>query len=153
MYVDECNCRGEVDTTTDTTNTTTNNSDINANVNGVVSCDATVDINAASPMGPNQKIPGLSAAVVGMYDITATSDLRIDNLTLQRIGLGTDEAINFVAVYTLDGSRVSNAKSFNSDDEAYISLNPKVNIAAGETETFVVVAEIGNAVEDANNNN
>lgn len=58
--------------------------------------------------------------------------------------------MQYIAIYTLDGSRVSNAKTFNSDDEAYISLNPKVTIPAGSTETFVVVAQIGDS-NDASN--
>ena len=59
--------------------------------------------------------------------------------------MGNGDAINFVAVYTLDGSRVSNAKTFNSDREARVSLNPKVTVLNGQTQTFVVVAEIGSS--------
>ena len=103
-------------------------------------------MNAASPAGNGQEIPGLATAVLAMYDVTATSgDLLVDNLTLQRIGLGSDNAVNFVAMYTLDGSRVSNSQSFNNDDEAFISLNPKVTVPAGTTKTFVVVAQVGDS--------
>jgi len=108
-------------------------------------------LNAASPAGNGQEIPGLATAVLAMYDVTATSgDLLIDNLTLQRTGLGSDNAVNFVAMYTLDGSRVSNSQTFNNDDRAFISLNPKVTVAAGTTKTFVVVAQVGDSAIASN---
>lgn len=86
-----------------------------------------------------------------MFDVTATAgDLLMDNMTLQRVGLGSDDAVNYIALYTLDGSRVSNGQSFNTDDEAFVSLNPKVTVPSGTTQTFVVVGQVGNSVVASN---
>ncbi len=150
-YVDACNCGGDMTTTTTTpttttptTTTTTPTNTTNTSGTGIASCNANVALNPASPAGNGQEIPGLATAVVAIFDVTATAgDLLMDNLSLQRVGLGSDDAINFVAVYTLNGSRVSNSSSFNSDDEAFISLNPKVTVPNGTTESFVIVAQIG----------
>jgi len=146
-YVDACNCGGDtvVTTTVGTTtgNTTTTPTTI-TNGGGDSSCNANVALNPASPAGNGQEVPGLATTVVALFDVTATSgDLLVDNMTLERIGLGTDDTLNFVAIYTLDGSRVSNSSTFNNDEEAFISLNPKVTVPAGTTQTFVVVAQVG----------
>lgn len=154
-YVDACNCGGDITTTvtapSTTNNTTTTTTTTNTSGAGSSTCNANVALNAASPASNGQEVPGLATAVLAMYDVTATSgDLLVDNLTLQRIGLGSDNAVNFVAMYTLDGSRVSNSQSFNNDEEAFISLNPKVTVAAGTTETFVVVAQVGSSALASN---
>ncbi len=148
-YVDACNCGGDTVVTTPATPVVTTPTTPTApitNNSGTSSCDANVALNPASPAGDGQEVPGLATTVVALFDVTATAgDLLMDNMTLQRVGLGSDDAVNFVAIYTLDGSRVSNSSSFNNDDEAFISLNPKVTVANGTTQTFVIVAQVGDS--------
>ena len=151
-YVDPCNCGGDtIVTTTTTTTTPTVITPTNTSGAGAASCNANVALNPASPAGDGQEVPGLATTVVALFDVTATSgDLLMDNMTLERIGLGSDDTVNFVAIYTLDGSRVSNSSSFNNDEEAFISLNPKVSIANGTTQTFVIVAQVGDSAIASN---
>lgn len=105
-----------------------------------------VSLSNDSPDGGN--IPGLvENAVVAKYDFTAGGDdVKLQELTITRGGLNDTGSVNTVALFDGDGNRISNAKSFNSSDNAAVInlLNNGLTIPAGKTVTISVVGQVGN---------
>ncbi|MDP2670536.1 MAG: S-layer homology domain-containing protein [bacterium] len=104
-----------------------------------------------SPSTPNGvNLPGLVTAKVASFDLTATDeDVVLQEVSLKRMGLGSDSVVSKVTVFA-NGDVVTKSRSFNSDDEAILSLNPAVTIKKGQTVTIDVVAKVGNSTTVSN---
>jgi len=104
-----------------------------------------VSLSSDTPDGGN--IPGLvENAVVAKYDFTAgEEDVTVQQVTVTRGGLNDDGSVSTVALFDENGSRLSNAKSFNSSDNAAVInlLNNGLDVAAGKTVTVSVIAQVG----------
>jgi hypothetical protein len=95
-------------------------------------------------------VPGLANIEVAAFDFTADGeDVQLETVMLERFGLGSEDVIEEVTLL-INGAVVSKSRSFNSDDEASLVLNPEITIKAGETVTVVVLAEIGNSTDHSN---
>jgi hypothetical protein len=63
-------------------------------------------------------------------------------LIIKRVGLGDDNSVTNIALFS-DNGRITKAKTFNtSTDEATLVLSPSLVVKAGGTETVHVVATI-----------
>lgn len=101
--------------------------------------DLEVSLNPASPDGddlPN----GADGVHVLSFDLTAGStDAALTDLTFERTGFGEDAA---KAVYLFtDSGRVSKSKTFNSDDEANVTISPALVVKAGATVTVKALVD------------
>ncbi|MFZ2151084.1 MAG: S-layer homology domain-containing protein [Candidatus Absconditicoccaceae bacterium] len=90
-------------------------------------------------------IPALAAGVnIASFDFEAgDEDITVNSLIIKRVGLGDDNSVTNIALFS-DNGRITKAKTFNSStDEATLVLSPALVIKAGGTETVKVVATIG----------
>lgn len=113
--------------------------------NGVVpSSDGTLDV-SLSPTTPNGgSVPGKANVNVAEFDLCAEGDdILVSNIALTRYGIGSDDVVDEVALFLKGGARLTNTKSFNSDDEAQLSVKPRLPVKAGDCETIQVVAKVG----------
>ena len=100
-------------------------------------------LSSSTPAGAT--VPGLASVEVATFDFTASNDdVMLESVTLERFGLGSDDVVEDVTLL-VDGQVVTRSRSFNSDDEARLTLNPAVMIEAGETVEVTVLAELGDA--------
>jgi len=123
--------------------------DVDTDDDTVPTSDAEVmaELSANTPDGDT--VPGNVSVHVASFDFTAEGDDAVLNsLVLERMGLGDDDVLVDATLF-VNNEPVSKSRSFNSDDEAQFSLNPKIDIMEGETVTVDVVVKVGLAV-DAN---
>lgn len=107
--------------------------------------DGTLEVTLSPSTPAGDSVPGLATIPVAEFEFVATGEpVMLNALVLRRYGIGNDEAIDRVTVF-VDGQRVSNDKSFNSDDEAVLTLNPKVEVGTSTPVVVEVIAEIGDA--------
>lgn len=110
-----------------------------------------------SPSTPEAStVPGGANGVpVAAFDVTAgSSDVTLDGFILKRKGLSDEDTLTALAVFGEDG-RVSKSRddSQENDDQANLNFNEEEVVRAGETRTFLVVADInrnGNTAEVTN---
>lgn len=113
--------------------------------------DGTLEISLSPTTPAGDTVPGLSNVVVAEFEVTATTEaVMLNTLELRRYGISNDDAVTRVSLFLADGTRLTNGKSFNSDDTALLNLSPRLEVGVGETHKIKVVAEIGNT-NDANN--
>lgn len=105
----------------------------------VATGDLTVDLSAETPTGAD--LPkGADGVHVLSFDLTAGSeDASLTDLTFDRSGFGEDSA-KAVYLFTESG-RISKSKTFNSDDEANVTISPALIVKAGETVTVKVLVD------------
>lgn len=99
-----------------------------------------VTLNPGTAVGA--QVPWLVAVNVASFDVVATEAGELDSLTLERIGLGNDEAVREVTLY-VNGVAASQSRSFDSQGERRLSLNPSIEMDEGDRVTVDVVVETG----------
>lgn len=129
------------DTTTPTDDETT---DVVTESNGTVKA-------MLSPSTPNgATVPGGVAVKVASFDFTATSEaVTIDEIVVDRRGLGDNGTVERLTLFA-NNEVVSKSKSYNSDKQAVFSLNPAVTVEPGKTVMIDVVARVGVAASNSN---
>lgn len=108
--------------------------------------DLTVSLSSSQPNGGN--VPGgVSNAWIASYTLSAgEDDVEVSAINLVRGGINQDGIIDGIAFFDQYGQRISNAKNFNSDDTARISLlNGGYTIEAGDSVDFNLFAKVGDA--------
>lgn len=115
--------------------------------NGTVEAsDGTVEVSLSSDTPNGGSVPGNASVTIAKFDFCATEDdVSVGNVTLTRYGIGSDDVVDNVALFLEDGRRLTNAKSFNSEDMAQLSVKPRLNVPADECVTVEVVAQIGDS--------
>ena len=116
--------------------------------------DGTLEISLSPTTPAGDTVPGLANVVVTEFEVTATTEaVMLNTLELRRYGISNDDAVTRVSLFLADGTRLTNGKSFNSDDTALLNLSPRLEVGVGETQKIRVVAEIGSSdgVNGANN--
>lgn len=99
-----------------------------------------------SPLSPtaNAVAAGKPRTALVAFDVTAgSSDVTLDEVTLEYIGLSDDDDFDVLAVYMgNDKITKGDSKSFDSDGESELSFENDTVIMAGETKTLVVTATV-----------
>jgi len=109
---------------------------------------AMAKLSATTPNGAT--IPGLVSVKVASFEVSATSeDVVLTELVLKRMGLGSDDTVDEVTAF-VNGDVVTKSKSFNSDDEAVLTMNPAVTVKAGTTVVVDIVAKVGDSATVSN---
>jgi len=103
-----------------------------------------------SPSTPESStVPGGANGVpVASFDVTAgDSDIIVDGFILKRKGLSDEDTLTALAVFGENG-RVSKSRddSQENDDQANLNFNEEEVVLAGETRTFVVVADVSRSI-------
>jgi len=116
------------------------------NGTGVVAptSDGTLEIELSATTPAGDTVPGLANVVVAEFEVTATTEaVMLNIIELKRYGISADDAVSRVSLFLADGTRLTNGKSFNSDDTALLNLSPRLEVGVGEKIKIRVVAEIG----------
>lgn len=156
--IDEPECAGEVDITDLLEDLFGDNSDDEDMDDEDMTDSETTTSNGTvmatlSPETPaGDTIPGLASVWVASFDFTADDeDVMLDTVVLKRFGLGGDEVVDKVTIF-VDNEIVSKSRGFNSSDSTVnLTLNPTVEIPAGETVRVDVIATVGDATAGASN--
>jgi len=105
------------------------------NANGTLS----VKLATSNGMDVPYGIPSLEVAT---YKFTATEDVRIDSLVLDRIGYSDSSTLDGISLF-INGGRVSKVTGkFNSDDQVTATITNGYTVKAGETVEIAVHAAI-----------
>ncbi len=99
-----------------------------------------VSLSASTPAGATlpQKATGVEFL---KFNVTSGSDTTLNDLVLHRIFVGA--AGDFANVYVYDGNtRLTSGRTVASDSNKVIFSNLKVALAAGQTKTLTVVADL-----------
>jgi hypothetical protein len=105
----------------------------------------TLEVSLSSSTPAGDTVPGNATVTVAEYELTATGEpVVLNSLILRRYGIGNDDAVDRVSIF-VDGRRMSNDKAFNSDNEAVLTLNPKVEVGTSKPVMVRVVAQVGDA--------
>lgn len=132
------------DTTDDTATGDDTTDDVVTESNGTVKA----MLSSATPNGVT--LPGKVTAKVATFEFAATTeDVVLSEVTLTRKGLGADAVVDKLTLFA-NGELVTKSKSFNSDDEVILTLNPTVTIKKGEKLMLDVVATLGDAAVVSN---
>lgn len=97
-----------------------------------------------SPETPSNGLVAVNTPRSNMlaFDITSgSSDVTLDSVTLYHVGLGDRGDVNDVEIYNSNNESVSKSKSFSNND-LDISFDNDVVVKAGETQTFMITANI-----------
>ncbi len=127
---------GDTTTTDTTTSTSTGNTNTTTTTPVATTSNLTVTANPETPAGAD--LPeGADGVLVMKLDLTAgNQDTSVTGLNFLRTGFG-QAAADKVSLFA-NGVRLTKSKTFNSDDEANVSVNPALVIKAGETVTVDV---------------
>lgn len=106
------------------------------------SCEWSISLNPNSPWADNQSLPGLSTTVLAMYDVAASEIMTLSSLTLKSPDWDQSvyDAINMIAIYTIDGIRVSDPMPF--DAETIVPFVTSVAIPWDAKTTLVLLWQI-----------
>ncbi len=99
-----------------------------------------VSVSASSPA--SMDVPENAIVHAASYDFTAGTDgtAKVYSMTVSLVGLNNSCTLDSVAAFNSAG-RITNARSFNSDDEATLSFIGGIDVAAGSTETIHLVVD------------
>ena len=118
--------------------------------------DGTLEVSLSSSTPAGATVPGLSTTTVATFDVEADGDdVVLNGVVLKRKGIGSNNVIDEVSVYLVDGDgnreRLTNPRSFNSsDNEATLVFAPKVTLEDGDDASLEVVAKIGDSATVSN---
>lgn len=113
--------------------------------------DGTLEVSLSSDTPNGGSVPGNASVTVAKFDFCADEDdVSVGNIVLSRYGIGSDDVVDSVALFLEDGTRITNAKSFNSENRAQLTVKPRLNVPAGECVTVEVVAKIGDSDDVSN---
>lgn len=107
--------------------------------------DATVSSKLSAQTPNGTKVPGNVSVHVATFEFTAVGDDAVLNsLVLKRMGLGNKDVLDSATIF-VNNAPVTKSRTFNSDNIANFSLNPKVTIPAGQTVRVDVIVKVGDA--------
>jgi hypothetical protein len=107
-----------------------------------VAIDGTIQVAVSASSPSSKKVPENAIVHAASYDFTAGTDevAKVYSMTVSMVGLTNDCTLDSIAAFGPNG-RITNARSFNSDDEATMSFIGGVNIAPGDTATIRIIAD------------
>lgn len=125
--------------------------DSDSETGAVATSDGTLEISLSPTTPAGSKVPGLANVVVAEFEVSATTEaVMLNTIELKRFGISNDDAVSRVSLFLSDGTRLTNGKSFNSEDTALLNLSPRLEVGVGEELKIQVVAEIGDSAQASN---
>lgn len=122
--------------------------------NVVPTSKGTLDVSLSATTPAGDTVPGLANVVVAEFEVSASTEaVLLNTIELKRYGISNDNAVSRVSLFLEDGTRLTNGKSFNSDDMALLNLSPRLEVGVGKKMKIRVVAEIGSSGAPDNANN
>ncbi|PID70736.1 hypothetical protein CSB37_01470 [bacterium DOLZORAL124_38_8] len=104
----------------------------------------TLEVELSSKTAKGMKIPYNSTAVpFTTVEFTASddADVKISGITVNRLGLGDHDDFSKVWL-EIDGFKIGNDKSVNSNDQAELTFSPAIVVPAGKTLVADIVASM-----------
>lgn len=115
-----------------------NSSDCPAKCQTAVETNGNLNVKLGTSIDGGDIPNGISSLPVVNYKFTADEDVRLDSLTLKRLGYSDSDTLDGIALF-INGGRVSKvATTFNSDEEVALSITNGYEVKAGETVEIAV---------------